>query len=744
MLTVFPSVIPLIKRSQFYIAIFVGVIILSSQPAPSFRASVRPLGQKPVIFLNQIPFVPLIYCSYGTISDRALHAIELARKQGVDLVSWCGIDTWITRPGEEPDYSWIDGEIEKVLARNPEALLIPRVSVGTPDWWLEEHPDAIMLFKKLENGKWVDSREVVWIGGRGMPSVASEEWRRASGEALRKLVSHLEEKFGDHIIGYHPCGQNTGEWFYNDSWEGKLNCYEPAFEKAFRKWLKEKYGKEEALRRAWGEPDITFDTVTLPTPEERMSASFGFFRDPKKERKLVDFHEFQNIVMAETLEEFAKVVKEATKGRKLVVYFYGYIFELGGMPYGVQQSGHLAFKRLIDSPYIDVFVSPISYGDRGAGGIGAFMTAVDSLPLHNKLWLNEDDHRTHIYNKEREDEARDHFTYGGSNNPEETYWVHQRNFAHIFPRRMGCWWFDLFASGWLDDEGIWQNLGKLKRIYDRYLTSKPSFKPEVAVIVDEKSNFYLRQAYPPINTPLLYYIRQSLYRLGTPVGFYYLHDLGEGRVPKSKLYIFLNCFALTEKERMAIKRYCQGSTCVFFYANGLIKDPYLDAKNMEELLGVKMRMEEGNIKGQIKVMGGNPLTEKVADFGVDHQLSPVFYPEGEVEVLGTYEENGFPALWRKRSKFYNTIYIGTLTAPSTLLRNIAKEAGVHIFSEMDDVVEADDGFLCISARDEGERRIKLKKKATVEDALTGEVIGKNIDQFKLRLKKGETRLFFLK
>jgi len=715
---------------------------MSSAPASPFGASVRLLNQKPTLFINEIPFSPLIYTAYGD-NERTLHAIELAKEQGINLVSWCGIDTWITRPGENPDYSLVDREIEKVLARNPYALLIPRVSVGTPDWWLREHPDAIILYKKLEEGKWVDTREVVVMGRREMPSVASEEWRKATADALRKLVRHLEEKYGDHIIGYMPCGQNTGEWFYYDSWEGKLNCYEPAFEKAFRNWLREKYKSETELGKAWREQDITFDSVSLPTPEERINASFGFFRDPKRERKLVDFHEFQNIAMAETLEEFARAVKEATEGRKLVVYFYGYIFELGAMPYGVQQSGHLAFKRLMDCPDIDIFVSPISYGDRGAGGIGAFMTAVDSLPLHQKLWLNEDDHRTHIYNEEREDETKDHFIYAGSNIPEETHWVHQRNFAHIFPRRMGCWWFDLFASGWLDGEDIWQNLGKLKRIYDSSLAKKPSFKPEIAVIVDEKSCFYLRQAYPNINVHLLSNIRQSIYRLGAPVGFYFLDDLAGGRVPKSKLYIFLNCFALSDKERVAIRRYCQNSTCVFFYANGLINDPSLNVDNMEELLGVRIRMEEGNIRGQVEVLPNNPLTQGVADFGVDNELSPIFSVQEEVEVLGRYKENGSPAVWAKWGEPYNRIYIGTLIAPASLLRNIAKRAGVHIYSEADDVVEADDGFLCVSAREEGERTIILRGKARVEDALTGQVLGDNLSQLKLEMKKGETRLFFL-
>jgi len=727
------------KMSRF---LFAFILLSFLSLAFSFTASVRSIKGTPILFLNQIPYSPLIYNACGE-NERTFQTIELAKKQGFDLVAYCCVDTWITRPGEELDYHWVDEKIDKIISRNPNALIILRFGVGVPDWWKKEHPEAVMVFKKLENGKWVDVKDIAVIGGREGISVASSEWKRDTAEALKKLVQHLEEKYGDHIIGYMPCGQNTGEWFYYDSWEPKLNCYEPAFEKAFRQWLKEKYKSEENLRKAWNEPSLTFDSISLPSPEERMNATYGFFRDPMKERKLIDFHEFQNIAMASALEDFAKAVKEATGGRKLVVYFYGYIFELGAMPYGVQQSGHLAFRKLLDSPYIDIFVSPISYSDRGAGGIGAFMVAVDSVPIHGKLWLNEDDHRTHIYNKEAEDELRDHFTFGGSNTPEETYWVHQRNFAHIFPRRIGCWYFDLAASGWLDDEGIWENLGKLKKIYDSHLGTKPSFKPEIAVIVDEKSNFYLRQAYPPINAPLLYNIRQSLYRIGAPVGFYLLDDLTAGKVPKSKLYIFLNCFALTRKEREAIERNCQGSTCVFFYGNGFIKDPIADGRNMEELLGVKMRMERKEMKGMVRVERGNKLVEGVNDFGVDNLLSPVFYPEGEVEVLAKYED-GMPAVWGKKTRQFNSIYIGTLIAPTELLRNIARKAGVHIYSDKNDVVEADEEFLSITARDEGEREVHLRRKATVQDALTGEVIGKNIDSFNIHMRKGETRLFLLK
>ncbi len=581
-------------------------------------------------------------------------------------------------------------------------------------------------------------------------SVASDAWRREANEHVRRLTEHLESKYGDRIIGYKPYGQNTGEWFYQDSHQPKLNCCEPAFEQAWRRWLAAKYGAEDALRKAWGDPNITFDKVAIPSAEQRLNASLGLFREPAKERKVIDFHEYQNIAVVEAMEEFAKTIKEATNKRKLVLGRSAALFDLGAQPFGIQQSGQLAFGRLLKCPDVDLIAAPISYGDRGAGGIGAFMWLVDSVSLHGKLWLNEDDTRTHISSKNgRHDPALD----GRTETPQQTYGVHQRNFAHLLTRRVSCWWMDLFGEGWLDDEGIWQNLGKLKRIYDSVLGKPSSFKPEVAVVVDEKSAFYLTQSPPPLTAPLLSGIRKSLYRIGTPCGFYLLDDLTSGLVPKAKFYIFLNCFALTESEREAIARQCKGKVCAFFYANGFIKDPSADARNMKELLGVPVKMGMEKVVGQVKV-AAHSLTEGVSDFGVDdaqYGLSPVFYleegkvgKEAKIEVLGRYRDNGMPGVWVKRDKRYTAVYIGALTAPSSLLRNIAKMGGAHIYCGTDDVIAADGQFVAIHASSEGEKLLRLPRKATVRDALSGEVVGVDIQSWRVKMQKGETRIYEVK
>ena len=73
--------------------------------------------------------------------------------------------------------------------------------------------------------------------------------------------------------------------------------------------------------------------------------------------------------MAEPIELVASTIKDASDHKKIVTIFYGYYFEISGLPLGPQTSGHLALARLLECPDIDILCSPISYLDRGLGGM---------------------------------------------------------------------------------------------------------------------------------------------------------------------------------------------------------------------------------------------------------------------------------------------------------------------------------------------------------------------------------------
>ncbi len=106
-------------------------------------------------------------------------------------------------------------------------------------------------------------------------------------------------QFGDRTAGYHPCGQNTGEWFYQETWGPALNGYAPGDLRAWRGWLAERYPSDAALQAAWRDPQVTLASAAVPAPTSRRAAPAGILHDPQAGRTLIDFAEFQQQMMAD-------------------------------------------------------------------------------------------------------------------------------------------------------------------------------------------------------------------------------------------------------------------------------------------------------------------------------------------------------------------------------------------------------------------------------------------------------------
>ena len=100
--------------------------------------------------------------------------------------------------------------------------------------------------------------------------------------------------------------------------------------------------------------------------------------------------------MADLICESAHAVKQATGGRKLVLFFYGYLFEFADLQMAGTNSGHYDLRKVLDCPDIDFLCSPISYYDRSTDGTAPAMTAAESVALAGKIWVMEDDTSTHL------------------------------------------------------------------------------------------------------------------------------------------------------------------------------------------------------------------------------------------------------------------------------------------------------------------------------------------------------------
>ena len=680
---------------------------------------------------------------YGGENQASDKIIAFGAERGLHMTTMPMDLPW-PQDGKAPDYTATDAQMEHILSLDPQGLVIPRVHLDAPDWWKKAHPGHIMVYD---------------YGPRTQASPASPEWQRDSAEALRLLIRHLEGRYSEHMLGYHFSAQSAGEWFYDWTWEPIMPCFEEPFRQAFAKWAESRYKTIEALQAAWSPGhDLkptnpirivgdTFGGIRVPTLAERKEGKLGAFRDPKTQRYEIDFAEYMQECLCDNVLQCARLVKEETKGKKLTVSFSGYLYDGAGFAYGGAVSGHLRMRKLLDSPDMDILCSPISYNDRGATGTGPFMSAVDSVMAHGKLWLNEDDARTHLAPADAD--------FGRTSTMAETLGVYQRNFGHQFERHCATWFMD-FGTGWMADPTIFDMFAKERDIWAREsaaggktaaATRIAPFSPQVAVITDEDSFLYLRNS-SEITTWTVSEMRRQVNTMGCPVGHYLLADLCEGRVPEStRLYVFLNAYRVTDAQRKQIRQHIarDGKVAVWLYAPGFVRDD-ASAANVSDLIGMNVTQLTAPMSAVVKLPQTPPAPlAKLGgqSFGPDKQPTPMFaVTPGQAGVvgLGSYQGTQECALALKRMTGWTSVFCGGLGVSAEVLRELARMAGVHVYCETGDVISGRDGFTSIHATAAGEKTLIFPKATKLRDLISGETLAA-AKTHRFTMQAGDTRLF---
>ncbi len=673
--------------------------------------------------------------------------IKLAAAAGVDLVTF-GLGMPWPKPGEAADWSAVDGTCRMVLEANPRALLLPRFDMEPPGWWLTEHPDDLMVWDQPGHH-------------RRLAVVASPAYRRDAAERLAAFVAHLEKSFGPHMAGYHPCGQNTGEWFYEGTWERPLNGYSKASLAAWRAWIKNYYRSDAALRAAWRNPhvsrDMTVDrpgtgsffgpsrtekcacplttqlcrdTVAVPAPAARRAAPAGVLRDPKAERSLIDFAQFQQEAMADCVCHFAHTVRQASRGRRLVVFFYGYLFEFGAVANAPATSGHYALRRVLNCPDIDVLCSPISYFDRGLGQSAPAMSAAESVALAGKMWLDEDDTRTYL--------AGPKAGYNVVRTIQETNQELLRNTAQCALRNFGTWWMDLPAEGWFNDPRIWAEMARLKALDEPLLKNPRPFRPEVAAVIDEASMIRVAAEGRAATLPLIYEVRRPLGRSGAPYGQYLQDDVAAGRV-HAKMYVFLSAWRLEPAERQKLLDATRGKLRIWCYAPGYQEDHGTSLDAMRQLTGFRMKQLTGVHAWAEPTAAGRKLGLHEA-FGSRQAIRPLFAAADATpdETLATYSD-GSPAVALRQTNNGLSLFVGPPALTSDLVRLAARKAGVHLITQTDCNVWSNGPYLSLHASQNGPLTVDTGLTGEVRDLLTGKSLGEG-PTITLPMRFGETRV----
>ena len=132
-------------------------------------------------------------------------------------------------------------------------------------------------------------------------------------------------------------------------------------------------------------------------------------------------------------------------------------------------------------------------------------------------------------------------------------------------------------------------------------------------------------------------------------------------------------------------------------------------------------------------------------YGTDSAFAPVVYADdGGAEVLGHLAGSARPGLVVKRLGDWTSVYSSAPLLPARLLRNLAIEAGAHVFVDSDDTVYANRSLLSLVVDEAGIRHVHLPKAATVEDLFGGEVIAENASEFDVHMSAKSTALWRLR
>jgi hypothetical protein len=741
---------PLAKRSLDK-AVRVPAAQAGRPPDLPLLAEVKFHNGTPTLFINDRPTFPSIYWVPGPERDKWDFA-EPARRNADAGIHIYAFDVgkgreWVgpsTDPAHPFDFSTVEERFGRVLEADPQALFHLRIylETGHGDWWEKAYPEECELTSE---------------GKRNGMSFASTIWREQAREFLTSYIDHFKRVgLSEHVLAYQVGTGHTGEWV-----KGESSMYWPCgdfsepMRRHFRLWLERKYKDNvSSFRSAWADPGATFATAEVPNAEAQLNTRRYTFRDPKREQNVIDYYECLAELCADGLIDLCRTAKEACAGKKLAGAFYGYLLDLawnGGFfrerpdsDYSTyQRSGHLGLGKVLRSPYVDFLVSPYSYGFRGIGGDGPSMLPAESVRLHGKLCLIEDDTRTHVDTSDP--------NYGQAANLHESIAVLRRNFAGVVARGQGIWWATWKVDttkepAFLPLLKAFQKLGTFALSLDR----RPA--AEIALFIDDESFFY-QSVRNSLDIPLIFQQRLwGLPRLGAPCDVYLLRDLLEGRLPAYKLYIFLNVFRLDEKRRAALKREVRRElrTALWIYAPGLIEND-LSPENMSDLTGFRFGTGEQPWGPLVHITDfEHPITRDLDQdlfWGTNSKLAPLFHVDDpEARILGqvVYSQgNCKPGLAVRSFPGWTSVYSAAPNLPAAVLRGVARFAGVHIYSEAGDVLYVARQLLGVHTAGGGQRTFRLPLPVeVVHDLFADRTVARNTAGFTVNLPRASTSLYY--
>jgi hypothetical protein len=391
------------------------------------------------------------------------------------------------------------------------------------------------------------------------------------------------------------------------------------------------------------------------------------------------------------------------------------------------------------------------------------------MHLRGKCWINEDDNGTSLQARGRW--ARCLQTRGIS----EDIDVMKRDFARDLCEDAYAWWFENSSvDRWWDHPDLFPVLRRMQEIAKEYYEAGRSKCSAIACLYDEQSIWYTDNE--TCKDAFQFNRIYELPRVGAPSDHYFLEDILLPQFPaeRYRVYVVFNATYVDDEKRAAFDRRLKrnGNVILWVYAAGFMnpgRRPQLSMEHARELAGMELGAldvthdlswllephvhpyVEGMSRGTLWGFYRRPVFTSLARsfrFGE----APILYPslgrplfyvkDRSVTVLGRFTSCGEPAVALKDMGCWTSVFVGSKVVPSALIRNVARAAGVHVWSDSDDVLYANGRFLAIHPSSEGERTLHLPRRARrVTEVFDDEVVAQGARGFRVSLRHGGTKLF---
>ncbi len=492
-------------------------------------------------------------------------------------------------------------------------------------------------------------------GNKWLQSSASEKWRDDCVKFLSLLQDFIVNNgYDEYVAGFHLAGLATEEWYIPES--GKtVYDFSPVGTKAFRDYCLDKYRDIDTLDNAYNSNYKSFEDIKVPLYSERYVFSYKKqYRDLPKDSIGADYYEFCGESVASAIIYLADKTKKILHYKKLVGAFYGYTNVLPAW------NGHTSIKKILACGDIDFLASPLAYVNLRQGAFDWFYNgAVNSAKNANKIWFTEADVRTYLTRplpesyppclKGKDDNFKKRYyepVWHGPKTEEKSKHHLTRALGKVICSESAFWWFDMWG-GWYNSDGLMKHISELENLYRKSMSQRYKSNVEIAVLVDESMSVFTN-----IGNFAKFIVNQFVVLgfVGAPYDIYLFSDLEKADFSDYKTLIFISALQITDKQAERIEKLKSGGRSLMF--SGLTG---LYSKNFDRILGMSS-------------------TEETVE---------------------------------KEFKDYRIVYSSEENFSAEQIRNALKTAGGHIYSEMGDIVYANERYIVLTATNSGKRRLYL-------------------------------------